>query len=46
MEKLLRSMIGILVSLRHESRHFSMEDNKYLNDLMSVIDTKYSEHFN
>ena len=46
MENLLKNMIGLLVNLRYESRHFSLEDNKYLNELMNVIDRRYPEHFN
>ena len=46
MEKILKNMIGLLVNLRYESRHFSLDDNKYLNELMSAIDTRYPEHFN
>jgi len=39
-------MIGILVSLKFESRSFSPDGNKYLEDLMSLIDGRYSEYVN
>ncbi len=46
MEKLLKAMIGLLVNLRYECRNFSLESNKYLNELMNTIDNRYPEHFN
>lgn len=39
-------MIGILISLKVEHKDFSIEDNKYLKDLMSLYDDKFPEHFN
>ena len=39
-------MIGVLVNLRYECKQFSLEDNKYLSELMNSIDTKYPEYFN
>jgi hypothetical protein len=46
MEKIVKAMIGLLVSLRYECRSFSIEDNRYLSELMALIDGRYPEHFN
>ena len=46
MKKVLKAMIGVLVSLRYESRTFSVDENKYLSELMGIIDTSYPEHIN
>jgi len=46
MEKLLKSLVGLLVNLKVESRNFAIDDNKYLSELMGQIDNKFPEHVN
>jgi nucleoside diphosphate kinase len=42
----MRCLVGILVSLRVEHKGFSIEENKYLKELMNNFDNQYPEHFN
>jgi hypothetical protein len=42
----MRCLVGILVSLKIEHKSFSIEENKYLKELMNHFDRQYPEHFN
>ena len=46
MEKVLRGLVGLMVNLKVEPRNFSLEDNRYLNELMDHFDNRFPEHFN
>jgi len=46
MEKLLRSLVGLLVNLKIENRNFIIEDNRYVSDLIAQIDSTFPEHVN
>jgi hypothetical protein len=45
-EVLMKCLVGILVSLKIEHKNFSIEDNKYLKELITHFDNRYPEHFN
>jgi len=46
MSLLLKNFLAILLNLRYEGRNFNIESNKYLNNILAIIDGEYAEYFN
>ena len=46
MNSLVQNFIAILINLRYEGRNFNIESNKYINNIIEMIDKDYTEYFN